>query len=301
MARRPKEKGHVLAARNARVLYVPSTKVASSTMRLLLAEANGTFRPELIPHLDGPTVSVEQSVHNMMINGLVHMELLPAAEQEVMKRSDEWWRVAAVRNPYARLYSAWENRILFRAPGQVLPEAWAACVDVMNDDRIDLGATFRAFVRVLAESPELFGRDSHFKSQAMHFDLTPLQLTHLIRLDREGDLARFADELGRRVGRRLAPKRLNEGLGLTYRDVTDAATAELIHRIFADDFARFEFGEETFPATLASVVATERETQAIRYARSLTVRLEQLSRLARYRTTSRHLVAQTLRNLGVRR
>lgn len=301
MARRSTGKGHVLAARNAKVLYVPSTKVASSTMRLLLAEANGTYRPELIPHLDGPTISVEQSVHNMTINGLVHMELLSATDQAEMKTSASWWRVAAVRNPYARLYSAWENRILFRAPGQVLPEAWNACADVMSGDRIDLGATFRNFVRVLSERPQVFGRDSHFKSQAMHFDLTPISLTHLIRLDREGELQRFAEDLGQRVGRRLAPRRLNEGLGLTYREVTDAATASLIREIFADDFSRFEFAEESFPASVADIVATDRETQAIRYARSLTVRLEQLSRLARYRTTSRHLAAQALRNMGLRR
>lgn len=301
MARIPPQKGHVLAARNARVLYVPSTKVASSTMRLLLAEANGTFRPDLIPHLDGPTVSVEQSVHNMKINGLVHMELLSTTDQLEMKTSDVWWRVAAVRNPYARLYSSWENRILFRAPGQVLAEAWSACTDVMDGNRIDLGETFRAFVRVLAERPEVFGRDSHFKSQAMHFDLTPIELTHLIRLDREGDLARFSEDLGKRVGKPLVPKRLNEGLGLTYRDVTDAATAGLIRKIFADDFARFDFTEESFPVVATAVVASERETQAIRYARSLTVRLEQLSRLARYRTTSRHLASQALRNLGLRR
>lgn len=301
MARRPRGKGHVLAARNARVLYVPSTKVASSTMRLLLAEANGTFRPELIPHLDGPTISVDQSVHNMMINGLVHMELLSAADQQEMKTSADWWRVAAVRNPYARLYSAWENRILFRAPGQVLPEAWDACADVVADGRIDLGESFRRFVRVLAERPEVFGKDSHFKSQAMHFDLTPIELTHLIRLDREGELARFAAELGRRVDKPLVPKRLNEGLGLTYRDVTDASTADLVRQIFADDFVRFDFLVESFPASVARVVATERESQAIRYARSLTVRLEQLSRLARYRTTGRHVVAQALRNIGLRR
>jgi hypothetical protein len=301
MARTRSQKGHVLAARNARVLYVPSTKVASSTMRLMLAEANGTYRPDLIPHLDGPTVSVEQSVHNTKINGLVHMELLSTADQSEMKTSDAWWRVAAVRNPYARLYSAWENRILFRAPGQVRPEAWSACADVMDGDRIDLGETFRVFVCVLAERPEVFGRDSHFKSQASHFDLTPIELTHLIRLDREGDLARFADDLGRRVGKSLAPKRLNEGLGLTYRDVTDSATARLIRQIFADDFARFDFTEESFPDTVTAVIAAERETQAIKYARSVTIRLEQLSRLARYRTTGRHLAAQTLRNLGLRR
>ena len=294
-------KGHVLAAVNARVLYVPSTKVASSTMRLLLAEANGTFRPELIPYLDGPTISVDQSVHNKMINGLIHMELLPAGKQSEMKHSADWWRVGAVRNPYARLYSAWENRILFRAPGQVLPAAWDACADVEDDGKIDLGASYKQFVRVLASHPEFFGPDSHFKSQAAHFDLTPIELTHLVRLDQSGALQQFADDLGQRVGKLLRPRRLNEGLGLSYRDVTDGETARLIEDVFAEDFLRFGFASEPFPESIEPVIAGERESQAIRYARSLTVRLEQLSRLARYRTTTRHLISQALRNARLRR
>lgn len=301
MAERERKKGHVLAALNARVLYVPSTKVASSTMRLLLAQANDTHRPDMVPYIDGPTISVDQSVHNLGVNGLVHMELLPQRRQVEMRTSPEWWRVAALRNPYARLYSAWENRILLRAPSPVRPEAWALCSDVLYDGRIDIGGSFRRFVEVLETRPDVFGPDSHFKSQAMHFDLTPLDLTHLVRLDVPGELAEFAAALGRRVGKELSPTRLNEGLGLGYRDVTDAATARSIERIFADDFERFGFVREDFPQRVDDVVASARESQAIRYARSLTVRLEQLSRLARYRNGSRHLVAQTLRNLGLRR
>lgn len=300
MTQRTGTKGHLLAALNARVVYAPTTKVASSTMRLLLAQANGTYRPELIPYLDGPTISVEQSVHNRTVNGLVHVESLPARQQATMKTSPEWWRVGAVRDPYARLYSAWENRILLRAPSPVLPEAWKLCADVLIDGRIDIGATFRRFVQVLADTPEVFGPDSHFKSQSLHFDLSPLELTHLVRLDDAGALARFADELGKRVGKELAPTRLNEGLGLRHSDVTDAATGRLIEKIFADDFSRFGFMRQTFAEDVGEVVATDRETHAIRYARSVTVRLEQLSRLARYRNTGRHLVAQSLRTLRLR-
>ena len=270
-------------------------------MRLLLAQANGTYRPERIEYLDGPTISVEQSVHNMFINGLEHMELMSASEQSVMKSSPEWWRVAAVRNPYSRLYSAWENRVLLRAPSPVLPEAWSLCSDIERDGCIDIGASYRRFVEVLAHRPDVFGIDSHFKSQAMHFDLTPLQLTHLIRLDQPGALVGFAEELGQRVGKILSPTRLNEGLGLTYRDVTDAKTGALIDDIFGDDFSRFGFDCEVFADDLPDVVATLRESQAIRYARGLTVRLEQLSRLARYRNSSRHLVAYALRKLRLKR
>lgn len=300
MSGRTKPKGHVLVARHARVLYVPSTKVASSTMRLLLAQANGTFRPDRIDYLDGPTISIEQSVHNTFINGLEHLELLPVAEQNVMKDSADWWRVAAVRNPYSRVYSAWENRILLRAPSPVLPEAWELCGDVERDGCIDIGASFRRFIEVLMHRPEVFGVDSHFKTQSMHFDLTPLELTHLIRLDEPGALADFADNLGRRVGQSLVPTRLNEGLGLTYRDVVDSRTGALIDDIFGSDFTRFGFEKEVFADSLPDVVASSRESQAIRYARGVTIRLEQVSRLARYRNSGRHLVAQALRNLHLR-
>jgi hypothetical protein len=294
-------RGHLLVARHAKVVFAPTTKVASSTMRLLLAQANGTYRPEMVRWTDGPNISVEQAIHNKAVSGLEFLEFLPEAEQRMMLSSSDWWRVGVLRNPYSRLYSAWENRILFRAPNRMPSTVWQHVADIRRGDCIDIGETFRRFVVTLDQTPDVFGGDPHFKSQREHFALNPVEFTRVIRLDRKGDLQLFADELGRRVGMTLVPERMNIGLGLTHKDVMGAETAALTEKIFHDDFDTFGFEREAFPQDAPLCVATLGETRAVEYARSVTERLVQLSQLSRYRVTSRHLASQALRNLGVRR
>ncbi len=294
-------RGHLLVARNARVVYAPTTKVASSTLRLLLAQANGTYRPEMVRWTDEPNISVEQAIHHQAVSGLEFLEFLPENEQRMMLDSPDWWRIGAVRNPYSRLYSAWENRILFRAPTRMPASVWQHVQDAEHGDVIDIGTTFRRFVETLDRNPDIFKGDPHFASQSRQLSINPVNVTHLIRLDRKGGLAEFAAHLGERVGMNLVPERMNIGLGITHADVMDRSTGVLVEKIYRDDFEAFEFARETFSEQAPERLATLGETRAIEYSRALTERLVQLSRLSRYRTTNRYLAAQGLRNLGLRR
>lgn len=292
--------GHILVAEHARVLYVPTTKVASSTARLLLAEANGTYRPERLRWTDAPNVSIDQGIHNLQVSGLKYFEFFSESEREEMLTSQDWWRVGFLRDPYARLYSAWENRILLRAPNPRLNDFVDKCSDVLVDGRIDYGASFREFVHLLRTEPEIFGDDPHFKSQRLHLG-DQVAFTHLLRVDQPGLLGTFATELAKRVGIKLQPQRLNEGLGLKHLDVMDAETAKVVEQIYKDDFDAYGFDKASFPLIPPIALASVGETKAINYAREVTARLVQLSQLARYRRRTRYLVAQLLRNSGIRR
>ena len=292
--------GHILVAENSRVVYVPTTKVASSTVRLLLAEANGTYHPERLRWTDAPNVSIDQGIHNLQVSGLKYFEFFSESERDEMLSSQEWWRMGFLRDPYARLYSAWENRVLLRAPNPRLKDFVDRCSDVLVEGRIDYGATFRKFVHVLHTEPEIFGDDPHFKSQRLHLG-TQVDFTHLLRVDQPGQLESFATQLGQRVGMQLQPRRLNEGLGLKHLDVLDAETAEVIEQIYEDDFNAYGFDKLQFPSVSPTVLASIGETRAINYSREVTARLIQLSQLARYRRRTRYLVAQLLQNFGLRR
>jgi hypothetical protein len=292
--------GHLLVAQNARVLYVPTTKVASSTVRLLIAEANGTYRPERLRWTDAPNVSVGQGIHNLQVSGLKYFEFLSETEREHILTSLDWWRVGFLRDPYARLYSAWENRVLLRAPNPWLKDFQHKCSDELVDGRIDFGASFRKFVTVLRAEPEIFGDDPHFKSQRLHLG-DQVAFTHLLRIDQPGQLENFVTQLGQRVGMQLQPRKLNDGLGLKHLDVMDAETASAVEHIYRDDFDTYGFAKVSFPSTPPTVVASIRETKAVNYARDITARLVQLSQLARHRRRTRYLLAQMLRNSGIRR
>jgi hypothetical protein len=293
--------GDSLVAPNIKVHFMPTTKVACSSIKMMLAEANGSYKPELIRYLQTPNISEAQTIHNIAISGLDLFRKKPAAEQDEMWESPDWWRVGALRSPYARLYSSFENRILMQAPSPLSPEAWALCQDVRVDGLIDIAATFRRFVHALRGRPDLFFVDDHFTGQFGKLRDDHVRYTHLFRVDKPGEMDSFARQVSERSGKEIVAKRLNEGLGIKYHHVMDAETAEMIEEIFVDDFNRYGFEREVFPTSPPELVASPRETRAIEYARDMTLRLRQLSLLARDRRGWKYGTAQILTDLGLRK
>ena len=104
--------GHTLVSPSLKIMYVPSTKVACSSIKMMLAEANGSYNIDNARWLHSPNISLSQTIHEIEVSGLDLFRYMPEAEQNVMWESPEWWRVGALRSPYARLYSTFENRIL---------------------------------------------------------------------------------------------------------------------------------------------------------------------------------------------
>ena len=292
--------GHALVVPKVKVLYMPTTKAACSSLKLMFAEANETFNLDNGAWSHSPNISLSQTIHETEVSGLELFRYKPAAEQDIMWESADWWRVGAMRHPYARLYSTFENRILMRAPSLLDDEVWNLCADVRVDGHIDIAATFRQFVHALRGRPELFFIDDHFTGHFGPLREDHVRYTHLFRVDKPGEMDNFAAALSERAGKTIVAKRLNEGLGIRYRDVMDADTALVIEEIYADDFARYGFEKEVFPDVAPTVMASGRETRAIEYARDVTFRMRQISRLARARQGWRYGVGQVAKDMGLR-
>lgn len=292
--------GHTLIAPRVKVAYMPTTKSACSSIKMMMAEANDSYRPDNARYLHSPNISIPQAIHQIEVSGLDLFRYMPAKQQDEIWESPDWWRVGALRHPYARTYSAFENRILMQAPSVLSDEVWQFCTDDRVDGNIDIASTFRRFVHTLRGRPELFFVDDHFTAQWGSVRDDHVRYTHFFRVDKPGEMDRFARELSERSGRDIKPKRLNEGLGIKYRDVMDAQTAAIIEEIYADDFNRYGFERETFPTEPIKLVASTRETRAIEYARDITQRMRQISRLARTRRGWRYGAGQVLRDVGLR-
>ena len=109
--------GYALIAPRIKVMYVPTTKVACSTLKLLVAQIEGTYNEQAAREIITPNISQEQTIHNYRVHGLRRMFDLTPKEQWEVIQSPEWLRVAALRDPLKRAYSSWENRAFLRAPG----------------------------------------------------------------------------------------------------------------------------------------------------------------------------------------
>ena len=288
-----------LAAPNCKVLYFEVPKVASSALKLLLSEANGTYNPQARFKTLTANTSIEQTAHNVDVTGLIPIFDLPDDVREEALTSPEWWRVGPTRDPYNRFYSGWENRILLMPPARRLERIARLDVeDVLKDGCIDATATFWKFARDVAAHPNKFRLDGHFNTQK--FTLRPdiIDFTHRFRVDVAGEIGAFATQLSERVGRPLELQRLNESIGLRASDFLTAEVGRIVEDVFADDFDAFGFEKRSFPESLPEVVLSPIETNLVLQYRALCERLSTVSRsgLATHRWAQReHADATHLR------
>lgn len=265
-----------VVAESIKVLYVPAPKAACSSLKRLISEAAGTYDESALLRITTPNITPEQAVHQLEVNGFTYFRNLHDDEQHEILSSDEWWRVSAVRNPYARLYSAFENNLLLFAG--TLREGFSEIYsEVMVGERLDLTATFANFVRRMAADPEIHFRDDHFRPQVWQVSPDAVRYTHWFKVEQPGAMDDFALGLSERSGRHVRPRRLNEGLGLKYPDVMSAETARLIEGVYWPDFEGLGYEHETFPDEIAHVLLSENETRMLRLIQRMWLRQWQMS------------------------
>ena len=107
----PELLNYALVAPHIKVLYVPTTKVACSSLKLLVSQIEGTYNAAAAEEIITPNISQEQTIHNYRVHGLTRFFELPRKEQWNILTSSDWLRIAALRDPLRRAYSSFENRV----------------------------------------------------------------------------------------------------------------------------------------------------------------------------------------------
>jgi len=275
-----------LVAEPIKILYVPATKVACSSMKLMIATAAGTYNADMVDHLDTRNISRSQTIHERRVSGFLLYRELPESDQTMIAESSEWWRVGAARNPYARAYSTFENRVLMLQSG-LFDEITQHYSLQYRDGQIDITESFHHFIRTMQQHRDDFWRDDHFKPQypEMHPDRFPF--THFFKVDDPGAMDAFAAELTERSGKLIVAQRLNEGLGIKYKDVMTAPIARIIEEMYAQDFEMLGYTHESFPEDIEHIVASTRETILLQYSSDLYERLRSVSDVAKKRNGAR--------------
>lgn len=216
-----------------------------------------------------------------------------------MLESGDWLHVAALRDPIARTYSAWENRVFMRASGRIAG-GFDLTPDVLVDGRIDMTASFGLFARALSEHTSAFMLDHHFTPQSHLVRTDHVRYDLLVRVDEPGGVDRIAAAFGERCGRSIVPQRHNESLGIPLERVCDEAAAGRIMETYRMDYQAFGFVARSFPAKVDHVVLSESETQLVTLVRQSVERIGSVSRAAQARMSARYGVRQ-IRKTAIRK
>jgi hypothetical protein len=243
----------VYVVEGATVLYTKVSKSACTTMLWTLLEL-AEIDPATLPFATRPSVMRSQVVHDASIHPVPTIDQVSAALRHEALTDESWMRLGITRDPYARLYSAWESRILLDNPGQW--QSWPQPPLVRVDGRLDVTASFRTFVAAMAEDRGTWQADPHFAQQVHVLAIDEIDYTDLVPTAGLGELF---ERLSARVGRPITPRKSNEGLSIKPADVYDAATAALAEDLYAADLDRLDFDRRAFvdaPTLLLSDVAT---------------------------------------------
>ena len=239
-----------VVAKTCRLLYVPTTKVLSTSMLWMLASAEGDPDSRTLASVIGSTRA--QTVHDPLVHQLPMLSGVSRAIRSEALTSSRWMRLGITRDPYARLHSAWQHKILLQTPGQLAFHPPDFAFDRMG--ALDVGASFRAFVRFLDENWHAVTADQHFWTQVDSLAIGKIDYTDLFRLDRLDELltrlARHAPALARPL------LRYNESPSIDYRRCYDAETAAIVARRYRADFEVLGY-DATQPAPLDGPVVLD--------------------------------------------
>jgi len=225
-------------SRRRRYFYMAVEKAASSKIKMVLHQLEGYALPA-----DPFDVHARNQPGMPFVDKLSAFGARDAAE---ILRGPDWRRFAFVRNPYARLYSAYKNKIadltspyigvrqtIWRLAGNGHPPAEAP--------------PFDAFVRYVAQQPDP-DRDGHWRSQTGALCLDLIDYGFLGRVESfEKDLGTVLRSLG-------APEALYDGLnvlvGASPRTAAatpyNASLAQVVYEAYRADFETLGYAPESW-------------------------------------------------------
>ena len=272
--------GNSFVVRDKKLIYVSVTKVACTSLRWMIADlANedlAGFYPGIAAHQSRLMTIHREREH---WKHTPQVSTMPPDEIAQISRDNGWFIFAVVRDPWSRLWSAWQSKFLVRHPSYLErfgAEPWFPRVPEKQQDVID---DFRAFVEARPwQTDDQLKPDVHFRPQIRSVHPENINYTRVYDLkDMSVLLADLHTHL-KSVGQdqELYLPRSNETPLALIPAVLENGIAAEIERLYEPDFA--EFGDRW---SLQTVKMQDGWTDdAIRFAAYHTVANERIGDLS---------------------
>ena len=227
-----------------KLLYVATPKVACTSLKWWFATLGGHDRAlrSITDSIEtDPDLVIHDSFHRVAPD-VAHLK--PEALAETLA-SDSYFRFAVVRNPYRRIFSAWQSKILLREPYQIEPYRQCNFVHHPIECAEDIAAAFEGFLEHLAanEAPSYW--DVHWTPQAKLLRPDLMNYSKLVKIENAKELGQaLAKRLGGDVPDPFANHRTNESLIPYLPELVTGRSSELIRTLYAEDFDTFGYGKQ---------------------------------------------------------
>lgn len=238
------------------VLYTWTPKVACTSMKWLLADAIGLKEQSTLEPFTSSSLAM--TIHDRNRFPFRSLADLGSAERKEVLTSNQWLRFCVVRDPFARVFSAWSHMVLLREPHML--ESFNSYPFDRSDRSRDLGARFEAFLRLLSRDRDRWFQDGHFATQASIVRPDAIPYTEIVRMEALADFEPTLTAHLRRAGASPGPLgRTNEGIRLPFTRNYSDESVSIVCDLYALDFELFGYPTSFNSAGYDPTVLTETE------------------------------------------
>lgn len=227
-----------------KLVYVATPKVACTSLKWWFADLEGVT--EALRRYPGsaesdPDLAIHDTFHKVApgVTGLSPSVLAGPI------RSDDFFRFAVVRNPYNRIFSAWQSKLLLHEPLQIEPYLNCDFFNNPIENFSDITQAFQGFLEHIAdhEVPDYF--DVHWAPQVSLLRPDLISYSKITQIEDIDDLdTALQAHLGPGMSSPFSKHRVNESLMPFLPVFVTERSAELIQTLYAEDFKTFRYSIE---------------------------------------------------------
>jgi hypothetical protein len=235
-----------------RAMYVSVNKAACTSLKWLVADVQGEDRERFYGSLSSE-LSRTMTIHRRDLWEHTPMAREMAAEElAAISPDDGWFVFGVVRHPTARLFSAWQSKLLLREPwwvAQFGDADWFPRIPRTGEDIVE---DFTRFARSIAREPEQVIRNRHFAPQRRLLAAGRMRYS---RIYRTSELAQLLEDFEHHLrargwaGERLALLRTNETPLPAIPAVFGPEVLDASRTLYKVDFEAFGY-EDGLPGAL---------------------------------------------------
>jgi hypothetical protein len=230
-----------------KLFYVATPKVACTSVKWWFAELEGVVQAVQQAKSSSET-DPELAIHDTLL-AVAPGLFVRSPERLAQIKADGYFSFALVRNPYKRIFSAWQSKILLREPLQIVPYEGQDFVEYPIELMSDVAGAFECFLEYLYVHERDDFKDCHWTPQ---YDLLQPALFPYSAVSKIEDTAALDAALRAHLAEAyvspFTTARANESMIPYLPEFISPRSEELIKELYSRDFEEYGYSKVIPPA-----------------------------------------------------
>ena len=225
-----------------RIIYIPTAKAACTSLKWWLMEMEG-YSVDDLKYLDSFEVSTDLKIHDCILQIAPYLRSSTPDKVAAMLTSGDYFTFCMVRNPYTRIFSAWQSKILLQEPLQIQEYKDCGLLDLPINNVEDIANAFENFLSYIYNNEFPNITNPHWKPMVELLQPDIMPYTKIYQLEHSDQMTiDLQKKFGSDVSIPLSKKdKFNDSI-IPFSPVffTDKAI-EIIETLYKNDFTRFGY------------------------------------------------------------